>query len=168
MALPREHHNVLTTHFLLTIIINWTTLYLSTTPKWRCHHSKTSQHMYYFKNNNKQRGSRVSFKNQFFDVFVTDNFRMLCAYNGLVDAVTSQWWPSWVHFTRSGNAIVAKCLWQPHQHLQGRRRVRYLRWTFRSFHQRNNQQWFVEQLLIAHSNAHGLVCTMRSLKRTLN
>ena len=65
--------------------------------------SKTSQHLCYFRKNNKQRGSRVSFfKNSIFDVFATGNFRMLCdwkwthqcyhlAMETLIITLHSQW-----------------------------------------------------------------------------
>ena len=63
MALPRDHHNGLTTHFLLNIVLNLATGAVSNTPTWRCHYSKTSQHLCYFGKNNKK-GGRVSVKKQ--------------------------------------------------------------------------------------------------------
>ena len=60
MALPREHHNGLTTHFLLTITLNWTTCAISATPQWCFHNSKTSHHLCYFVKKNKLRGTCVS------------------------------------------------------------------------------------------------------------
>ena len=80
MALPRYHHNGLTTHFLLNIIINWYTYTISTTPPRRCHYSKTSQHPCYFGNNKGDRGSVK--KSQNFDIVVHQQFLDAVRWNG--------------------------------------------------------------------------------------
>ena len=79
MAFPRDHYNGLTTHFLLTLILNWITCYISTIHQWRCHHYKTPQHQCYFVKNNKK-GGRTSVKKS--------NFRRFC-HKQFLDAV--QW-----------------------------------------------------------------------------
>ena len=53
MALPREHHNGLSIHFLLTLTLNWTTYDFSTNFQFRCQRSKTF---------NKKRGARINRK----------------------------------------------------------------------------------------------------------
>ena len=140
MALPREHHNGLTTHFLITLILDWTTWSVSNTTKFRCHRLKTSQHLCYFGNNNKQRGSSVILKSQIIDIFATDNFRMMCDENGLIDTVTFLWWPSWFHFNLSVTVIFRWCLLRTHQHCWGRWGVQDCRRTCRAFPHINNQQ----------------------------
>ena len=68
MDLPREHHNGLTTNFLLTIKFNWNTYFVYTTTQCHGNHSNTAQNLRYFGNDNKQRGARVS-KNANFSTF---------------------------------------------------------------------------------------------------
>ena len=74
MALPREHHNGLTNHFLITLILNWTTCAVSVTPQRHCQHLKTSRPLCYLGNNNKQRGSHVILKRSIFRRFCHRQF----------------------------------------------------------------------------------------------
>ena len=69
VALPREHHNLLPTHFLFTLTLNQITCADSTTPQFCCHHLNTSQHLCYFGNDNKK-GGYASVKNVDFLTFL--------------------------------------------------------------------------------------------------